>query len=432
MERFFTRELERWERNKTKEPILITGVRQVGKTWLIRDFCEKTFRDYLYVNLESQPEIVSVFEESLQPEEIIRNLELVTGRHITPGETALVFDEIQRSERAVTAMKYFCEAETNYRVIGAGSLLGVKIHRFSSSFPVGKVRLMNMHPMRFDEFLLACGEDILCEAIQEHVGSMCPMPEAVHNRANRLYHDYLFVGGMPQAVADYINCGKDVLRFDRSIHSNLLTAYTADMTKYTFSPAEAVKIAQTYASVPRQLAKENPKFMYKDIREYANKRDFVTALDLLTSSGLVLKSSNVSVPKSPLSAYAEEGMFKLYLSDTGLLGTAAGLQYQDLLPESDNIFKGAVAENYVMQTLAVNGHASYYYKPSQNLEIDQLISGGEGVIPIEVKEGRHRRSTSLKNYMDQFHPSKAYRLSENNFGISDRLYSVPLYAAFCL
>ena len=432
MRRLIYEELKRWEECNTKEPLLVTGARQVGKTWIIQEFCKDTYADYVYINLESQSDLISIFEQSLDPGDIIRSLEIYLNREIDPARCAIVIDEIQQCERAITSLKYFCEAQENYRVIGAGSLLGVKINRFASSFPVGKVKILQMFPMGFDEFLDACGQERLRAAILNSFRTMKPLPDAIHEKAMGCYRDYLYIGGMPRAVMDYIAHDCSVTRFDRSIHRDILTAYTADMTKYTSGPAEGVKITQLYESVPRQLAKENPKFMYSDIRQYANKRDFSSSLDWLLAAGLVLKCDQVSLPQTPLHAYTQQSMFKIYLSDVGLLSTSVSFPYSALLPESNNIFKGAVTENYVLESLSIGGRKGYYYKPSQSLEIDFLLDLDGEIIPVEVKSGRHKRSTSLKRYLEMHHPTKALRISEHNFGVDGELYSVPLYAVFCL
>lgn len=373
MERNFWKKLENWNDENLKEPLLVVGARQVGKTWLIKKFCEERFESYLYINLEERQDLISAFEDSLNPEIILRNLEILMGQKVNPETCCIFIDEIQKSERAVTSLKYFCESPVNYRVIGAGSLLGVKLHRFHSSFPVGKVRIFHMYPMDFEEFLLACGEDLLRDAIVSSYDSMTPLPEGIHKKAIRLYTDYLFVGGMPQAVQNYVDVGKNVLAFDRTIHRDLLLAYTADMTKYTLNPAEGVKISQTYESIPRQLARENPKFKYSTIREYANKRDFESSIDWLTASQMVIQSTSALSPRTPLSVYRQPGIFKLYLSDTGLLCTLSGMQYSNLMPETHNLFKGAVTENYVICALHSKENESYYFKPDPSMEIDQLI-----------------------------------------------------------
>lgn len=431
MYRKFYNTLTSWENNKTKEPLLVVGARQVGKTWIIRKFCEDVYSDYIYLNFESNPELISIFEGKLEPSHIINQLEILTDKKITV-ETAIFFDEIQRCERAITSLKYFCESDLNYRVIGAGSLLGVKLHRFESSFPVGKVVIKYMYPLDFEEFLLACGKKSLRDAITDAYTNLKALPEAIHDKAIHCYQDYLFVGGMPQCINDYINHEYNVIHFDRSIQSNLILAYNADMTKHTTSAAEGVKINEIYQSIPRQLAKENPKFKYKEVRTHANKRDFKEPLDWLNASNMIYRICKTDVPSSPLKAYADEDNFKVYLSDVGLLSSLSEIQYRDIQASEHNIYKGAITENYVVQTLVSKGITLYYYKPSDSMEIDLLLDDNGSIIPVEIKSGRHKRSRSLVNYCEKHSPEKAIRISENNFGKMDNLISIPLYAVFCL
>lgn len=421
--------MQNWERDSVKEPLMVIGVRQVGKTWLIREFCRQTYHDVFYVNLEEQPMYQSAFEEELSPDAVLRHLGILSGRRLTEN-TAIVLDEIQVCERAITALKYFSEADGNYRVIAAGSLLGVKIHRFSSSFPVGKVRLLKLFPMDFEEFLLACGEDLLRDAIRNACVSLRPLPSAVHEKALNLFFDYCIVGGMPKAVDDYVSRGKNITAFRREIHQELNLAYLADMTKYVASPYETAKIMQVYQSVPRQLAKENPKFKYSAVRENANKRDFYAPLDWLKAAGMVLKLNSLETPHAPLKGYENEEIFKLYLSDVGILSSLCGMMPKDLLTEEANAYKGAVIENCIIQQFAAQGKETWYYRPSQNMEIDLIYDNGKGVVPAEIKSGRHKRSTSLNQYREQFHPETSIRFSALNFGRKDDLCSCPLYAAF--
>lgn len=431
MYRKFIETLKKWQTDDVQKPMMVIGARQVGKTWIIKEFCKKTFKDYIYINLEEQKNMRSVFDGNLDPDTIIHGIELMLGKKIET-DTAIFFDEIQVCENAITSMKYFCEDQRDYRIICAGSLLGVKIKRFESSFPVGKVEINHMYPMDFEEFLMACGEDILKDGIRESYLRKKPLPDGVHNRALSLYHDYLFTGGMPESIQDYLNKNKDIVQMDKSILQNLELAYLADMTKYVTSPQESVKITETYQSVPRQLAKDNPKFMYKEVRKGGNKRDFAEPLDWLKASGMIYKVDKVSTPESPLKGYIDESGFKVYLSDVGMLASLSGIRYTDLLPETDNKYKGGIIENYVYQQMKINHPELYYFKPSETMEIDMLFDDGKDIIPVEIKSGRHRRSTSLKNYREKYKPSYAIRLSEMNFGYVDGLYSVPLYAAFCI
>ena len=431
MYRKFIETLKEWQKNDIQKPMMVIGVRQSGKTWILKKFCQETFGDYIYINLEEQNDMRSVFDGNLDPDTVIRGIELMLGKKIG-SDVPIFLDEIQTCERAITSLKYFCEDPRDFRIICAGSLLGVKIRRFESSFPVGKVEIEYLYPMDFEEFLIACDEDILKDGIRNAYMQKKPLPEGVHKKALSLYHDYLYTGGMPESVLDYLNHDKDVMRVDHSILKNLELAYLADMTKYVTSPQESVKITETYRSIPGQLAKENPKFMYKEVRKGGNKRDFSGPLDWLVASGMIYKVDKVDAPESPLKAYDDETNFKVYLSDVGILTSLSGIRYTDLLPETNNIYKGGIIENYVYQQMKIHYSELYYFKPSATMEIDMLFDDGKEIIPVEIKAGRHRRSVSLKNYCNQYKPSYAIRLSEMNFGYENGLYSVPLYAAFCI
>ena len=431
MYRSFYNELESWESKNIKEPLMIIGARQVGKTWLIKNFCEERYQDYIYINLEEQRSLSSIFEGDLTPERILKNLGMLLGRNID-SKTTIVIDEIQQSERAITALKYFCEAKENYRVICAGSLLGVKVKRFESSFPVGKVYIKKMGPMDFEEFLLACGESALAEGIRSSFESNAGLPEAIHEKALSLYHDYLIVGGMPQVVEAYIESGKNVQNFNRELLSFLRLAYLADMSKYVTNHTETAKITAVYESIPRQLSRDNPKFKYKEVRGTAIKRDYYGPIDWLNASGMVYKINRLDAPESPLKAYENTDNFKLYLSDVGMLCEMCGVMPQDLLPETHNIYKGAVTENYVYEQLIRRHEGLYYFKPTENMEIDMILNIGNDIVPVEIKSGRHKKSTSLKKYMERYKPAYAIRISENNFGMVNDVKSVPLYAAFCI
>lgn len=431
MYRKFYDTLTQWEKSGHAKPLLITGVRQSGKTWLLQQFCTETYNDYIYVNLEEQQDMRSIFDGNLEPSLIIRQMEQLLGRRIG-ADTPVIFDEVQSSERAITSMKYFCEAEENYRILCAGSLLGVKIARFQSSFPVGKVEIKNLYPMDFEEFLKAADEDLLLEGIRDAFTNRRPLADGIHQKALRLYHDYLFTGGMPEAVLSYIKNGKSAVGLDESFYRTLQLSYLADMSKYVKSPAESIKISEVYNSIPRQLAKENPKFKYNEVRARANRRDFAGPVNWLSASGMINRINSVELPKEPLKGYENSSSFKIYLSDTGLLTHLCGMKYRNLLPEADNMYKGGIIENYVVQQLLLRHPDLYYYKPSDTLEVDLLFDSSEGIVPVEIKSGRHKRSTSLNNYCAKYKPPYSIRFSELNFGRTDTIFSVPLYAAFCV
>ena len=433
MYRKFEEVLRVWDKDPGRKPLLVAGARQVGKTWTIRQFCKENYKDWLYINLEKQSGYLEIFEKTLDPGIIIRLMEQLSGRRINAGATIFI-DEIQQSERAITSLKYFCEDAHEYKIIGAGSLLGIKINRFETSFPVGKVEIRNMYPMDFEEFLLACDEDILINSIRESYMERNPLIQGIHEKALSCFEDYLFVGGMPEAVKVYISEDKNTELVDDLFYDNIALAYQADMTKYTQSSAEGVRIGRVYQSVPGQLARENPKFMYKAVRENANKRDYRTAVDWLCASGLVYRVNNVKIPQSPLKVYEDENAYKLYMSDVGILSHRAGISRRVIGSNEPNIFRGAITENYVVQQMAAMGYDLHYYKPDESMEIDLFLDNVDeyGLQPIEIKASRHRRSTSLKNYCRKYAPKRAIKLSKDNFGEADGIFTIPLYAVDCL
>ena len=431
MYRKFYEVIRKWERDQEQKPLMVIGARQVGKTWLMKKFCQDVYHDYVYINLEERNDVASVFDGSLDPEIILMKISQLFGRTVDE-KTPVFFDEIQCCERSVNSMKYFCESEKNYRILCAGSLLGVKIRRFHSSFPVGKVHIVQMYPLDFEEFLLACGEDLLRDGIRNAYMQKAPLAQGIHEKALHLYQDYLYVGGMPEAVQSYLDHGKNALAVDSVIYDNLQLAYLADMTKYVTSPQESVKITKVYHSVARQLAKENPKFQYSRVRSGGNRRDFSEPLDWLDASGMVYAVHSLEAPLPPLKSYEDDSSFKIYLSDVGLLRHMCGMHYRDLLMESQNIYKGAITENYVIQQLKAAGIRMYYYKPSPSMEIDLILDLAEQIIPVEIESGRHKRSTSLQNYRNKYYPAFAVRISALNFGWQDDLFSVPLYAVWCI
>ena len=432
MKRKFTDQLLNWKQKNIKEPLMVVGARQTGKTYIIDKFCKENYSNYIYLNFEDITKLSSLFDEDLIPENIIEKIEILINKKIEIENTVIFFDEIQICERAITSLKYFCESEKNYKIICAGSLLGVKLHRFKSSFPVGKVRILNMYPMDFEEFLWASDEEKLAQEIRKCYDQKKQMIEPLHDKAMKYYLDYLYIGGMPQAVFNYIQNNKKVLDFDRTIHNSIITAYIADMRKYTINAAETVKINEIYESIPRQLAKENTKFKYNMVKSNANKRDYELPLDWLVASSLIYRAVKVEKTQSPLKAFTDQNNFKIYLSDVGLLSTLAKTSYQDLQTEKDNIFKGGITENYVAQTLVSKGLDLNYFKPTQTMEIDFLLNDEGDIIPIEVKSGTHVKSRSLYNYITKYKPKYVIKVSARNFGFNNNVFSIPLYAVFCL
>ena len=432
MNREFEYTLKSWQASGMDKPLMVIGARQIGKTYLIEEFCKNNFEHYLYFNLEKDLEIASIFDETLKPEEIIRKIEVRLENSIDISTTVLFFDEVQVSERFITSLKYFCESKENYKVICAGSLLGVKLNRFNSSFPVGKVILEYMYPMCFKEFLIALGQNMLLEEIMHHYQSMTPMSNDLHEKALLLYKHYLIVGGMPEAIKDYIDHEGDIVKFNRNIVKSIVDMYISDMNKYTINKSESVKIEKVYLSIPRELAKENKKFQYKLIEEVASKRKFETALDWLNAGAIILSCYNTEKIEIPLKVYLNHDAFKVYYSDVGILNSICEVGIFDIIGDTNFMFKGAIAENYVAEELNMLGIPLIYWKSRGDAEIDFLLTTSDGIIPIEVKASPRVQSKSLNVYMDKFKPKYGIRLSTKNFGFENNVKSLPLYATFCL
>ncbi len=432
MQREFEYTLKSWQASGMNKPLMVIGARQIGKTYLIEEFCKNNFEHYLYFNLEKDLDIASIFEETLKPEEIMQKIEVRLEQPIDISSTVFFFDEVQVSEKFITSLKYFCESKENYKIICAGSLLGVKLNRFNSSFPVGKVVLEYMYPMSFKEFLMALGQNMLLEEIRYHYENMTPMPEDLHEKALLLYKHYLLVGGMPEAINDYISHEKDIVKFNRNIVKSIVDMYISDMNKYTINKSESVKIEKVYLSIPRELAKKNRKFQYKLIEEVASKRKFETALDWLNAGAIILSCNKTEKVEIPLKVYLNKDVFKVYYSDVGILNSICEVSIYDIIDEANFMFKGAIAENYVAQELNTMGIPLIYWKSKGDAEIDFLITTREGIIPVEVKAHHRVQSKSLNVYMNKYKPKYGIRLSTKNFGLENNIKAIPLYATFCL
>ncbi|MCL2860046.1 MAG: ATP-binding protein [Oscillospiraceae bacterium] len=376
MYRKIIKELENFKNESKSLPIMIIGARQIGKTYVIEEFARNEYENYIKINFEEQPEFKSVFEENLVSKDIISRIELLLGKEINIENTLIFFDEIQVCPKAVTSLKYFSESKENYKIVCAGSLLGVALKREKVSFPVGKVKTINMYQLDFEEFLIAIGQEKLISEIRKCYNNKVQMLEPIHNRLIKFYTDYLYVGGMPDAVLNYINSEFSIIRVDKTIAKNIINNYIADMSKYVDGSTETIKLINIYQSLPKQLNRENIKFKYKIISEFANKRDYDLPITWLTSSGIVLKSNNLDSINVPLSAGEDINNFKMYMADTGLLTAMAGSEYLDLVEGADNTFKGSVVENYVAVQFISMGFDLLYYKPNKSIEIDFLIRLG--------------------------------------------------------
>lgn len=309
---------------------------------------------------------------------------------------------------------------------------GVKINRFNSSFPVGKVRIEYMYPMNFEEFLIATGKEILLDRIKECYKKMEAMPSFAHEQALTLYKQYLCVGGMPESVNNFIENDLDILKYDSRIISNIIEMYIADMKKYVKSNIESVKIEKVYRNIPSQLAKDKKTFKYNLIDEDGRKRKYETPIEWLISAGMVLVNYKIKKPEIPLKVYIDEDMFKLYLSDVGLLTSISEIKYPDIILERAFEFKGAITENYIAQEFASKDVSLYYWTYGRNAEIDFIIYNEDGIIPVEVKSGNSVKSTSLNSYIKEHKPKYSIRISMKNFGFENNIKSIPLYATFLI
>jgi len=430
MERKIVEKLLKWKSNLSRQPLIISGARQVGKTYSALMFGKKYYKNTVYLNMEDSREIQAIFERDLKPERIIRELSVLSGQSIFPEDTLIIFDEIQACERALTSLKYFCENAPEYHIIAAGSLLGVAMNRKNYSFPVGKVDLLPLYPLDFEEFLLATGNESLIMLIKECYKDFSPL--SVHEKALDLYKIYLIVGGMPKAVQEYIRTND--FNFVIATQKAINDAYIADMAKYA-TASETTKIMAAWSSIPAQLSKENKKFQYKVIRSGARAYDYETPLDWLKFAGIINKCIRITEGKLPLTAYADNDSFKVYMMDTGLLCSKFGIAPNVILsglPSFDG-FKGALAENYVCQALVVNGFIPYYWASPGKAELDFVLQDSEGnIIPLEVKSTDNVRAKSLNQFISQYQSDVAIRTSTRNFGFENGIKSIPLYAMFCL
>ena len=432
MKRLFEDTLMKWKNNGMKKPLMVIGARQTGKTYTIEKFISENFEEHLSFNIEKEERIRDIFEKSIDAEVIIKELELYIGKNIDLDKTVIFFDEIQESERLITSLKYFCESKLPFKIICAGSLLGVKLKRLKSSFPVGKVTIEYMYPLNFEEFLLATGKEMLRDKIKECYKTMTPLPDFAHEDALKLYRLYLCVGGMPEAVDNFVNNGLDIFKFDFKILSNIRESYVADMKKYVDNKSESVKIEKVYYSIPEQLAKENKNFQYSILEKNARGRKYRNPIEWLMASKLVLIANNVKRVEIPLKVFADENTFKLYLSDVGLLLNLSEIKYNEVLMDEDFNFKGVITENYVAQELIRQFPSLYYWTSDRDAKVDFLIHTNDGIIPIEVKSGINNKSKSLNVYIEYNKPKYAIRLSTRNFGFENNIKSIPLYATFCI
>ena len=429
MYRKIEKDLLEWKKD-FKMPLMLIGARQTGKTYILEEFCKTNFENYIYINLEKEEDIREIFDATLDPEKIIEKIQILRKVNFNPDSTIIFLDEIQTSERAITSLKYFCESDKPYKIVAAGSLLGVKINRFKSSFPVGKVVIKYLFPMDFEEYLMALGEDKLIEEIRKHYNNNEKVLDSIHEKALDLYKKYLILGGMPKVIENFIENDLNISNVDFELQDYIITNYLADMNKYTDN-TESIKNSKIYNAIPKELARENNNFKYSIVDKDARKIRYESSLDWLLASNMILKCDLTEKNESPLKAFVNNDKFKIYLSDTGLLRSLSNIDYTEILLDKNEMYKGVLTENYVACELYTKFRELYYYIFSK-YEIDFLIKINGDIIPIEVKSGRRTNSKSLNEYIKKYNPKYSIRISTKNFGFENNIKSIPLYAVFCI
>ncbi|SFH36127.1 hypothetical protein SAMN05216405_2908 [Lachnospiraceae bacterium NLAE-zl-G231] len=423
MKRNAIEDLIRWKSSEERKPMVLKGARQVGKTWLMKEFGKNYYNSYVYFNFDEEDELKSIFEVNKNPYRIIELLSMIAGEKIIPGETLVIFDEVQECPEALNSLKYFKEKANDYHVIAAGSLLGTLLAK-PKSYPVGMVNLLDIFPLTFDEFLEAIDEPLYayyCSIEKEQ-----HIEEIFHNRLLEAYNYYLIIGGMPECVASWVKY-KDPARIAR-IQRELIEVYENDFSKHN-GKVNSGRILMVFRSIASQLAKPNEKFMYGAVREGGRARDFEEAIEWLVSAGMINRVYNVSKMEHPLSAFDKLDNFKLFVFDTGLLKHMAGLDNSAILLKNDYQFKGPLTENYVLQQLRGQFDIEPRYYSDKNSEIDFIIQHGTEIIPIETKGGEDKSAPSFKRYIIEKKPEHAIRFSKRGYLKNGLITNMPLYLA---
>lgn len=413
-----------WKNKPNRKPLLIKGARQVGKTWLMKEFGKNEYKSVAYINFEKSSQLANLFDTDFDIPRILRSIQLVTGIIPKPGETLIIFDEIQSVKRGLLSLKYFFEDSPDYHIIAAGSLLGISIHK-DDSFPVGKVDFLELYPLSFEEFILAMDKASLLKALYTQDWELV---KAFKRNFIDLLKQYYFIGGMPEAVNSFIqnNNYSEV----RDIQNSILESYNNDFSKHP--PLDVVpRIKMVWNSIASQLAKENKKYIYGAVKSGGRAKEFEIAIMWLEDAGLIHKVSRVSNASVPLNGFEDIGAFKLFMADIGLLGAISGLDAKTII-EGNSIFgqyKGALTEQYVLQQLKCSNKIEIYYWSSEQgiAEIDFLIQTKGKVIPIEVKAEENLKAKSLKSFRTKFHPEISLRTSMSDFRIEETLTNIPLY-----
>jgi predicted AAA+ superfamily ATPase len=417
------RDLMSWKANAERKPLVLKGARQVGKTWLMKEFGKTQYKNYVYFNFDEEDELKSIFETNKNPQRIIELLSLISGSKILPRDTLIIFDEVQECPAALNSLKYFKEKANEYHVIAAGSLLGTLLAQ-PKSYPVGMVNLLDIAPLTFDEFLEAIEPNLFIyyNSIQkdQHV------EEIFHNRLLETYNNYLIIGGMPECVSSWIRY-KDPARIIQ-IQRELIEVYENDFSKHN-GKVNSGRILMVFRSIVAQLAKPNEKFMYGAVREGGRARDFEEAIEWLVSAGMLNRVYNVSKMEHPLAAFDKLEQFKLFVFDTGLLKYMAGVDNSAILLKADYQFKGPLTENYLLQQLRGQFEVVPRYFSDKTSEIDFVLQHGTEIIPVEAKGGEDKSAPSFKRYVLEHEPEHALRFSKRGYRKDGFITNIPLYLA---
>ena len=416
-------ELIRWKGSAERKPMVLKGARQVGKTWLMKEFGQNYYDSFVYFNFDEEDELKSIFETNKNPHRIIELLSMICGEKIEPEKTLIIFDEIQECPEALNTLKYFKEKANEYHVIAAGSLLGTLLAK-PKSYPVGMVNLLDIHPLTFDEFLEATDSGLY--AYYESIEKDQQIEEIFHNRLLETYNYYLIIGGMPECVSSWIKY-KDPAKVSQ-IQRELIEVYENDFSKHN-GKVNSGRILMVFRSIVAQLAKPNEKFMYGAVREGGRARDFEEAIEWLVSAGMLNRVYNISKMEHPLSAFDKLDQFKLFVFDTGLLKHMAGIDNAAILLKTDYQFKGPLTENYVLQQLRGQFEVEPRYYSDKNSEIDFVLQNGMEIIPIEAKGGEDKSAPSFKKYVADHKPEHAFRFSKRGYRRDGDFTNLPLYLA---
>lgn len=421
MKRNAMQSLINWKNDPERKPLILRGARQVGKTWLMKEFGQTCYANYVYFNFDEEDELKSIFQANKNPHRIIELLSMISGEKIQPGETLILFDEIQECPEALNTLKYFKEKANEYHVVSAGSLLGTILAQ-PKSYPVGMVNLLDIFPLTFDEFLEAT--DPALYTYYDSIQKEQTIEEIFHSRLSEACNYYFIIGGMPECVSSWIKY-KDPARISQ-IQRELIEIYENDFSKHN-GKINSGRILLVFRSIVAQLAKPNEKFMYGAVREGGRARDFEEAIEWLVSAGMLNRVYNVSKMEHPLSAFDKLDQFKLFVFDTGLLKHMAGIDNSAILLKSSYPFKGALTENYILQQLQGQFEIAPRYYSDKNSEIDFVLQNGTDIIPVEVKAGEDKSAPSFKRYVAENHPAAALRFSKRGYRKDGDITNLPLY-----